>query len=950
MTITGTNENDALYAEVDGDVVNALDGNDFIFNNAEGTTLVGGAGNDHYRLFNAKTTIVEDADGGHDIIWAYDHVVMPDNVEDLVFKRTSDWHAIRGNALDNLIIAGEGEQAISGGGGNDTITGGEGIDTFYFETGGGHDIITDYTPGTDNLTFWDVGIETLDTLRSYGADTDDGYLITLSEDQSILLTGVTGAELSSSDLPLQQLPLDFLDGATVTFEDTFDSAASLESGLWNTTPSNGHPVTAAAARGSRFHTYVDAESTTEDGETIGVDPFSFQDGVLSITASRTPEPLVDELEPWLSGILETHGTFEQTYGYFEMRAKTPDGQGFWPAFWLMPADFSWPPESDVLEILGSQSDIYRAATHAEFWGDKVTVADSWLVPDTAEEFHTYGLLWTPETLTYTFDGRVMLETPTPAGMHVPHALRLNLAIGGWDGDPDETTPDNASFDVDYVRAYEIPGLSDLPQNTDMSAFVDAEAGILNTSEFSQLDLYGDDVRRLASGDPTAQLAPLEEGTTATLVGNAFDNVLTGNALGTVLNGKAGDDFLNGAGGDDYLIGEDGSDTLEGGTGNDTLVGGLGDDTYVIRRADGSETRSFELILEQPGQGYDTLHLPDMVPGDIRSFVDWARWHIVFDGESGPVYVSVKVTPAIGGTDLGSYIERLVFADGTVWDLTGGLYLHGDDDANTSSGTQHSDTILGAGGDDTLIGMDGDDVLDGGSGLDDLYGWNGNDTLTDSGDEAGDRLMGEAGDDHLTGGRGWDFLFGGDGDDRLFASSDGDALDGGAGDDFVKGKGSDDSLTGGTGQDTLIGAAGSDVIWAGAGDDVAKGNSGDDTLHGGDGRDRLLGGGERDDLSGGQGRDTLHGGQGDDTLDGGGGRDVLIGGAGSDLFVFKFSEVDRDFIRDFGDEDLIQIHVEDNPLSYELTISDRWFTLRHIDTDTEVEIRVSNVDFTDIEIL
>ncbi|SFQ11871.1 family 16 glycosylhydrolase [Donghicola eburneus] len=897
MLITGTSERDTLRAEEEGVVVDALGGNDFIFNNVAGTTLIGGAGNDHYRLYNGDTTIIEELNGGYDVIWAYDHVVMPDNVEALEFKRTSNWYTIQGNALDNSIIAGAGDQAIAGGAGDDTMTGGEGRDQFSFSLEDGHDIITDFAVGEDILTFWDMGVDQFSDLIALASDTTDGLLFTFSAEQSVLLEGVTSDSFSEADVLVETLDPARFENAEIVFEDNFDSEASLTSGLWTTTPANGHPVTNAIARGNRFQQYVDADSTTSDGTPINVNPFSVEDGVLSITATRTPEALQDQIEEeWLSGSLETHGTFEQTYGYFEVRAKTPAGQGLWPAFWFVPSDYTWPPESDVLEALGSLPNVYRAATHGELWGDKVTMADSWLVPDTSESFHTYGVLWTPEKLVYTFDGKVMLETPTPASMHKPHSLHLNLALGGWDGDPDETTPDGASFDVDYVRVWDIPELAEQAANTDMSAYGDLENGILYTSEFGETDLYGDDVVRASQGEPDLTLTVDGQ---STLVGTADANVLTGNHQGTVFNGLAGHDKIVAFGGADYLIGESGDDTLDGGQGADTLVGGAGDDTYILRAGDGGDAPSAELIIETAGEGIDQIVFADLRPDDVRSYIDWARWHIVVDGADGPEYFSVKVTPGLGGHDVGSYIEQVVFADGTVWDMTGALYLRGDDEANVSSGSVHDDTILGEGGDDTLVGMNGDDTIDGGDGVDMLYGWKGADVLTDSGFEDGDRMYGEGGNDTLTGGVGYDSLYGGAGKDTLRASRDADFLDGGAGDDTLLGNGARDTMNGGAGDDMIKGNGNRDWIDGGEGDDKLVGGGGNDIMSGGAGNDVVSGGTRHDLLYGDDGNDKLVGQKGDDTLYGGEGRDVLTGGEGADLYILDVTQTDDlDFIQGF----------------------------------------------------
>ncbi|WP_424979145.1 calcium-binding protein [Leisingera sp. S232] len=79
----------------------------------------------------------------------------------------------------------------------------------------------------------------------------------------------------------------------------------------------------------------------------------------------------------------------------------------------------------------------------------------------------------------------------------------------------------------------------------------------------------------------------------------------------------------------------------------------------------------------------------------------------------------------------------------------------------------------------------------------------------------------------------------------------------------------------------------------------------DHFEGLQGNDLLLGRGGKDFLLGGEGQDTLKGGAGADVLSGGADADKLIGGAGSDVFVLNTGG-GRDIVRDFSDEDALQI--------------------------------------------
>lgn len=1005
MRIEGTENDDILVTEADGDVVLGFDGDDRLTNRHENTTLVGGNGDDVYRVNKLDTTIIEEADGGHDTIISRASIALPDHVEDLEFSRSDRWHTLEGNDLDNRITSGEGSQAIAGHEGNDTLTGGSGADSFGFFQGDGHDVITDFETGVDRLDIWFKDLPDAAAVLAKAEMTADGTAtrLHLAEDQTVTLLGVAPDALSLDDLSVVSEgaggpPA----GAVLTFADDFDGVAVGDQ--WNTIRPYGHPVFLSSSGGKREQSYVDeVQIPTTDGITESWSPFTVEDGVLSIGAIRTPDALAETYpEDWLAGELTTFGTFEMHYGYLEIRAKLPEGQGLWPAFWLVPADGSWPSEADVFDIMGDETHILRSGVISEVWGQSVTSIDQWLVPDLASDFHTFGMLWTPDEVIFTFEGVEIHRTATPDDMHDPMALILNLAVGGWNGPPDETTPEDQAFMIDYVHAYDIPGIEDIPLSTDTSDYGDLENGVLFTGAHQMLELYGDTVFTADSAAGLGDLAlPAVIDTSnptdsemATLLGDEAANTLTGNALGTVFNGAGGDDLIEGLGGGDYLIGGDGNDTLDGGTGADTLVGGSGDDVYVIRQGEGGPKPLTEIIWEQPGEGIDTIYFADLTADQVTGHIDWARWRLVIESDSGTVtYVAVKVTQGSGGTNLGQYIERVMFKDGTVWDLTEGQSFDGTAEADESSGTAGDDTMTGGAGDDTIAGMDGNDVLDGGAGIDAMYGWDGDDLLKDSGAEGGDAFFGEAGNDTIWAGAGIDEAWGGTGNDSLRASPDGDILNGGTGDDtlggndaadtlrggdgndLIWGGGGDDEIIGGAGDDTLNGGAGQDHLMGGAGNDsllsdsgggVMDGGTGNDTLRGNGGSDTLFGGADNDRLNGKGGADTLWGGTGldtlrgddgadvlsggsdtdwlwgdggDDTLDGGAGRDRLRGGAGQDTFVFVFDEIDGDVIHDFETGEAIVIHAADPSVLVLEVLTDRIMltdTLHDLTRDILVE--------------
>jgi beta-glucanase (GH16 family) len=67
-------------------------------------------------------------------------------------------------------------------------------------------------------------------------------------------------------------------------------------------------------------------------------------------------------------------------------------------------------------------------------------------------WHTYSVQWTPNILIWYIDGVARFNV-TQCVPNLPMYLLANMAIGGWPGPPNATTPFPNYMDVDYIRAY-----------------------------------------------------------------------------------------------------------------------------------------------------------------------------------------------------------------------------------------------------------------------------------------------------------------------------------------------------------------------------------------------------------------------------------------------------------------------------------------------------------------
>jgi Ca2+-binding RTX toxin-like protein len=309
----------------------------------------------------------------------------------------------------------------------------------------------------------------------------------------------------------------------------------------------------------------------------------------------------------------------------------------------------------------------------------------------------------------------------------------------------------------------------------------------------------------------------------TLDGGDGNDILNGQEGNDTLRGQAGVDTLNGGNGNDTLEGGDGNDILSDGSGANVMKGGAGDDTITgtgtFEGGTGNDTLTYssygyaDTYVFNLGDGQDTISDQGYSPLDgygnsyndtisLGAGITPAAVQLTRSGNDMIFRISPsdQITVKDWFVNNAQKIERVQFADSTVWDISTLL-------AKLVQGTSSANTLNTHATGGTAYGLEGDDFL-----------------------------LGNAGRD---------LLFGGDGNDISQGRAEGDTLQDLTGNNLLDGGAGADSLTGGSGNDIVIGGAGNDIISAGTGADVVAFSRGDgtDTLVSSTGGDTLsLGGG------------------------------------------------------------------------------------------------------------
>jgi beta-glucanase (GH16 family) len=278
-------------------------------------------------------------------------------------------------------------------------------------------------------------------VRMYGTARSSAYGYSLWE---FSIYGTGGAPQTPPAKPADPT----FPASRLVFSDEFNGASGskVDTSKWTLDPGTGQ-------NGEQQY-YTNGDNAAMDGQ-----------GHLVMTARKETVGGRD----YTSHRMNTGGKFTFQYGRVEARVKVPKGQGFWPAFWMMGADFltgrPWPynGEVDIMEVLGKDTTTTYSTLHAPMYNGGGGYGQSLKTVDLSADFHTWAAEWDSKGIRFFLDNTQVLyaskETvENTRGAWIfdhPFYIILNLAVGGdWPGPVDATTPFPSQMLVDYVRVYQ----------------------------------------------------------------------------------------------------------------------------------------------------------------------------------------------------------------------------------------------------------------------------------------------------------------------------------------------------------------------------------------------------------------------------------------------------------------------------------------------------------------
>ena len=203
---------------------------------------------------------------------------------------------------------------------------------------------------------------------------------------------------------------------------------------------------------SDWHPYQ-GQAGTDTGGWWDPSHVTVGDGLLTLHAYKDPAHAGPH-SPWVEGGIDQWPSGVLSDGEYLVRSRVSSATGVTEVALLWPNDDNWPPEIDFNESNGTDE-----STATLTWG---TVArqhqlQARLSQVDLTKWHTWGVIVTPKTITYTLDGKTWATMVN----HEQVAMHLALQQQVWACDntsdracPSSSTPREVDFQIDWVVAYQ----------------------------------------------------------------------------------------------------------------------------------------------------------------------------------------------------------------------------------------------------------------------------------------------------------------------------------------------------------------------------------------------------------------------------------------------------------------------------------------------------------------
>ncbi|AQR96735.1 carbohydrate binding domain-containing protein [Clostridium saccharoperbutylacetonicum] len=246
---------------------------------------------------------------------------------------------------------------------------------------------------------------------------------------------------------------------------------SLDPNKWSYQYGNGTEYNAVDWGNNEKEFYTDKNTKVEDGNLI-----------IEARKEEMPIKYGDKEYKYSSARIRTLGKYSKTYGKIEAAITMPEGQGLWPAFWMLPDDNNiygrWAAggEIDIMEAKGRVlNNVWGTIHFGKEWPNNTSSGSHYTFPAGKDITgkHIYSVEWDPGEIRWYVDGELYYtannwfsqgaDEPAPYAYPAPfdrnfHII-LNMAVGGdYDGglQPDDSFK-SAQMKVDYVRVYDLNG-------------------------------------------------------------------------------------------------------------------------------------------------------------------------------------------------------------------------------------------------------------------------------------------------------------------------------------------------------------------------------------------------------------------------------------------------------------------------------------------------------------